>query len=98
MILYELLETINDNCIVEIYRADTAELVGIYDGKPESEIRSLLTNTFNNAGFYNLNFVVKDTSKADNENGVESISPYPDGSVIDRNTTITIVILAGKTS
>ena len=33
MILYELLETINDNCIVEIYRADTAELVGIYDGK-----------------------------------------------------------------
>ena len=81
---------------------ETAKLpnisIGIYDGKPESEIRSLLTNTFNNAGFYNLNFVVKDTSKADNENGVESISPYPDGSVIDRNTTITIVILSGKTS
>ncbi len=81
---------------------ETAKLpnisLGLYDGKTESEIRTLLTNTFHNAGFSNLNFVVKDTSKADNNNGVESISPYPDGSVIDKNTTITIVILAGKTS
>ena len=33
MILSDLLDTINDNTVVEIYRAENAELVGIYDGK-----------------------------------------------------------------
>ena len=33
MILEELLNTINDNTVVEVYRCDTAECIGVYDGK-----------------------------------------------------------------
>ena len=33
MTLEELLNMINDNSVVEIYRCDTAECIGTYDGK-----------------------------------------------------------------
>ena len=81
---------------------ETAKLpninIGLFDGRSESEIRNDLTDIFHNAGFANLNFVVVDTSQQDNDNGIESISPAPNGAVIDKTTTITIVIHSGKTN
>lgn len=71
--------------------------LGLWDGRTESEIRSALTTIFNNAGFYHLNFVVQDTSAGDNQNGIQSISPTPNGAEVDVETVITIVINVGQT-
>ena len=81
---------------------ETAKLptfnVGMFDGRDENFIRSSLTEVYQNAGFSNLNFVIVDTSQQDNDNCVESISPAPNGAVIDKTTQITIVIHSGKAS
>ena len=33
MLLYELIENINDNAVVDIYSAETGEVIATYDGK-----------------------------------------------------------------
>ena len=80
--------------------AETAALprfnLAFWDGETIEGIRSELTNIYHNAGFENLVFTVKDTSGGDNRSGIERITPAPDGSVIDKDTEITIVILSGK--
>lgn len=70
--------------------------ISFWDGQSEAKIRSDMTTLFSNAGFTNLKFVVKDSSTGNNYNGIESITPYPNGAVIDKTTEITIVILVGK--
>ena len=72
--------------------------IAFWDGQTEAKIRADMTAVFHNAGFHNLSFTVKDTSTGDNTNGIESISPAPDGAVIDVETPIHIVILVGKSS
>ena len=82
--------------------AETAALprfsIALWDGQPEEKIRADLTRIYQARGFRNLKFTVKDTSFGNNMNGIESISPSPDGSSVNKDTEITIVILAGKSS
>ena len=72
--------------------------IGFWDGQSEEKIRADMTRIYSNAGFGNLRFTVKDTSSLDNMNGIERITPAPDGSPADPDSEIQIVILAGRAS
>lgn len=67
--------------------------LSIYQGQSYDENVAALTTLYNNHGFFNLSFVPVPTggdNEGDNQNGIESISPEPDGSLVPVDTLITI--------
>ncbi|MBQ1445806.1 MAG: PASTA domain-containing protein [Solobacterium sp.] len=76
--------------------------LGLYDNASSaSSIISSLTQIYNNAGFYNLSFTTIPTggdTEYSNMTGIKSITPPPNGAVIDKTTLIVFEIFEGETN
>ena len=85
MTLYDLLDTINDNTVIEVFQSSTAERIGTYDGKeniPEwwndDEITDIFTGMVDGKPTLCIEINIKGDSDYDDESNYLTPCDVPD--------------------